>query len=131
MPFVRRLTGLVLCASVAVVMTTGPMVHAHDDHHSDHHAPGAVHSHFSGHAPSPHSGADGPSAGADDDEQAFYLKLFVAVEPDAAGAIAAVPTFHLRPPTDSAPHQPVSVAHGHDPPSFDRSSPRAPPPFLS
>jgi hypothetical protein len=123
---VHRSFGLVLCVSVAVGSATAPMLHAHDDHDSDHHAGGAIHSHFSGHHPAVHEKSDGPvvePAG----EPAVYLKLFVGAEPLAASAIAAPHTFTLHQPAEAAPHRPVVVTHGHDPPRLDSSPPRGPP----
>jgi hypothetical protein len=125
---VRRFFGLVLCVSVAAGIATAPMLHAHDDHDSDHHAPGAIHSHFSGHHPTVHDEADDPAIEPQDDEAAVYLKLFVGAEPSSAREIAAAPhTFALHQASEAAPHRPVFVTHGHDPPYRDSSSPRGPP----
>jgi hypothetical protein len=125
---VRRFFGLVLCVSVAVGTATAPMLHAHDDHDSDHHEPGAIHFHFFGHHPTIHEEADGPALEPDDDEAAVYLKLFVGAEPLAASQISAAPdTFALHQPSEAASHRPVFVTHGHDPPHLDSSSPRGPP----
>jgi hypothetical protein len=123
---VRRCVGLVLCVSVAVGTATAPMLHAHDDHDSDHHAPGAIHAHFFGHHATVHDEADGPSIEADD-EAAVYLKLFVGAEPSTAKHAVTAQACLLRHPLEAASHTPVFVSHGHDPPDLDVSSPRGPP----
>ena len=129
----RSAVALALSIAVQVSAVTLPFMHAHtDDHASAHHAAHAVHTHFSTHAEH-HAHSAGPVIDHDDDDdQAVYLQLFVAVSAQAVPVGGtALTVFELPTPPESPASSPVVVVHGHDPPLSGSLAPRAPPSFLS
>ena len=131
-PVIRRLVAAALVIAVQVGAICAPLVHAHPaDRASDHHDGREVHAHLTPHGPAvlPPNGA---AIDHEDDDRAVFLQSFVAVAITALDTPAApCAGFALVSPAESAPHESLHVAHGHDPP-YSRSRPsRAPPAFLS
>ena len=123
---------VVLVVAVQAAAVGAPLVHAHlDDHATDHHDAGTVHSHFSGHHTS-RPPATGLRVEDDDVERAVFLQLFLAVSVASFGALpAVVESFEINVPAEAPLRQVLLVVHGHDPP-FTRLRPaRAPPANLS
>jgi hypothetical protein len=129
----RRAVAVALSIAVQVSAVTLPFLHAHtDDHASPHHDAHAVHSHFAEHEARHAHSSETAIDHDDDDDQAVYLQLFVAVGAQAAPVGApALAVFELATPAEQPLHSPVLVVHGHDPPLSDSLSPRAPPSSLS
>lgn len=131
MPVMGRLLAAGLCASLVVASVAAPLTHVHDDdHETDHHAPRAVHAHFSGHHARAAAGHDPrtPEIHANEHERVVYLQLFVAVAGSTMTVPAAVVTSTLLvTPREAPAHRSVHVEHAHDPPVFGPRPSRAPP----
>ena len=129
----RSIVAVVLCVAFQTSAVTLPFMHAHtDDHANAHHAAHAVHSHLAAHA-SHHVHSPSPAIDDDDeDDQAIYLQLFVAVSahPMPVGG-TALTVFVLPTPAEQPVRSPGVVVHGHDPPLSHSLAPRAPPLALS
>jgi hypothetical protein len=117
----RRAVTLETCLALLLALFSAPFQHVHPH--------GLVHSHFYPVAPS-HAGPTGsPGLDVDDDHaEALALDTFTLVlTTGLAPFIPSLGPVLLFVPSES--FQPVEVVEecGHDPPSFDRSIPRAPP----
>lgn len=154
----RRFLAVSLALAVPIGALCAPLVHAHpDDHHGGHHAASRVHAHLGGHNLDNHErdhhdgdldhhgddldhhgdDHDGPSNSAavepeGEPEQVSRVSFFVAVQVDDLIPAGLQPLgFTLPVPLESVMRQPPAVSHAHDPPVVARSSPRAPPTYLS
>ena len=117
----RRAAALETCLALLLALFSAPFQHVH--------AHGLVHSHFYPVAPVRAQRSGALAIGADDDHaQAVSLDTFTLVL--TSGLAPFIPSLGpvvLFVPSES--FRPVEVVEecGHDPPSFDRSIPRAPP----
>jgi hypothetical protein len=123
---------MALIVAVPVGAMCAPFLHAHvDDDDHDHPHATSVHAHFAPH-PIAHAEHEGINIEERDHDRAFYLQVFVAVQP----AVFEIPTiaassFTLTAPPERPAHIAVEVAHGLDPPLADALDSRPPPLFLS
>jgi hypothetical protein len=129
---VQRVIAIALALAIQGAALTAPLVHAHpDDHATDHHAPGAVHTHWAGHADTPHP-SDDPAFSTENPDRAVFLNAFVAVAPTLKPAPAVPLTVFVLPvPAERAAHRGGEVVRSHDPPYVRSLSARAPPALLS
>jgi hypothetical protein len=131
----RYLAALQTCLALLLAFVLAPFQHVHTGHGSgpDHDHSGLIHAHFYTHfvsVPASRTDHRGQEIDDTDDDHAaawsldtFTLVLTAGLSPFAlpqGPAVLFVP---------SQTFQPVAVVEerGHDPPSFDRSIPRAPP----
>ena len=128
----RKLVALALAVAVQGAVLTAPLVHAHpDDHATDHHAAGAVHTHWDGHRHTSPS-SDVPAFDTEDADRAVYLNALVATAPAVTSApVVPLSAFVLPRPAERAAHRRVEVVRSHDPPGVGSLPSRAPPTFLS
>jgi hypothetical protein len=129
---VRKVVAIALSLAVQVAALSAPLVHAHpDDHATEHHGAGEVHTHWAGHD-HPRDSSHSPALDAVDRDRAVFLNAFVAVAaslfPSQAVTLAV---FTLPAPRERAPHRVIDIANGHDPPCRRSLSSRAPPSLLS
>jgi hypothetical protein len=129
---VRKVIAIALSLAVQAAALSAPLVHAHpDDHATEHHGAGEIHTHWAGHGQS-HESSHSPALDEVDHDRAVFLNAFVAVAASSFPTPAvALGVFQLPAPRERAPHRVVEIASGHDPPCFRSLSSRAPPAFLS
>jgi hypothetical protein len=129
---VRKVLAIALSLAVQAAALSAPLVHAHpDDHATEHHGAGEVHSHWAGHSHEQDS-SHSPALDAADHDRAVFLNAFVAVAASSFPAQAVTPVaFELPTPRERAPHRVIDIANGHDPPCLRSLSSRAPPSLLS
>jgi len=129
---VRRVIAIALSLAVQAAALSAPLVHAHpDDHATEHHGAGEVHSHWAGHH-HPQDSSHSPALDATDHDRAVFLNAFVAVAASSfPGQAVTLGAFELPAPRERAPHRVIEIANGHDPPCLRSLSSRAPPSFLS
>ena len=124
----RSVAALQTCLALLLAFFVAPFQHVHSGSGPDHDHPGIIHAHFY------HSGGTtkeqhGPQlSDLDDHATAKALDTFTLVL--TSGISPFIPSHGavlLFVPSDT--FQPVEVVEerGHDPPSLDRSIPRAPP----
>lgn len=125
--------GFALALSIAVPFAAlcAPPVHAHVDDHG-----GEIHAHYSPHSSHAtthdHDGSERARPThveeSENDEQAVFLQLFVAVSAQAFALPAVTPPpLELAPPAEAGLPARFQVVHGHDPPSLTSLPSRAPP----
>jgi hypothetical protein len=129
---VRKVVAIALALAVQGGALTAPLVHAHpDEHATDHHAAGTVHTHWAGHTHSSQP-SDIPAFDTADPDRAVFLNAFVAVATTVFSAPAAALTaFALPVAAERAAHRRVEIVRSHDPPCIRSLCSRAPPAFLS
>jgi hypothetical protein len=132
MTLVRKGIAVAVLSALPVGAVSGPLVHAHLEHHAtEHHEGPVVHTHWTGHQ-QPHYESDGLALEADNHDDAVFLNAFIAVATPSLPALGPVQgVFELPVPAEAEAHRSVAIVHGHDPPLFSPLSSRAPPAFLS